>query len=139
MRMLEILERIVAGNGAEKDLDLLEELAVTITETALCGLGKSAALPVMSTLKLFREEYLEHVVDKHCASHTCTAMRRFVISPERCKGCSKCAKNCPADAISGRSKNLMSSTTPDVSSAEHARVPVLSALYMLNGRRRTLK
>lgn len=104
MRMLEILERIVAGNGAEKDLDLLEELAVTITETALCGLGKSAALPVMSTLKLFREEYLEHVVDKHCASHTCTAMRRFVISPERCKGCSKCAKNCPADAISGKIK-----------------------------------
>lgn len=104
MRMLEILERIVAGNGTEKDLDLLEELAVTITETALCGLGKSAALPVMSTLKLFREEYLEHVVDKHCASHTCTAMRRFVISPERCKGCSKCAKNCPADAISGKIK-----------------------------------
>src|SRR5699024_4426010 len=62
-RMLEILERIVAGNGKVEDLDLLEELANTITETALCGLGKSAALPVMSTLKLFRDEYMEHVVD----------------------------------------------------------------------------
>ena len=103
-RMLEILERIVAGNGKAEDLELLEDLATTITETALCGLGKSAALPVMSTLKLFRDEYMEHVEDKRCASHTCTAMKRYVISPERCKGCSKCARNCPADAISGKIK-----------------------------------
>ena len=103
-RMLEILERIVAGNGKAGDLELLEDLATTITETALCGLGKSAALPVMSTLKLFRDEYMEHVVDKRCASRTCTAMKRYVISPERCKGCSKCARNCPADAISGKIK-----------------------------------
>ena len=103
-RMLEILERIVAGNGNVEDLDTLEELATTITETALCGLGKSAALPVMSTLKLFREEYMEHVVDKKCRSHNCTSLRRFIISPERCKGCSKCARNCPVGAISGRIK-----------------------------------
>ncbi|BDF04509.1 NADH-quinone oxidoreductase subunit NuoF [[Clostridium] hylemonae] len=103
-RMLEILERIVQGNGREEDLDTLDELARTITETALCGLGKSAALPVMSTLKLFREEYMEHVVEKKCVSHTCTALRRFVISPERCRGCSKCARNCPAGAISGKIK-----------------------------------
>lgn len=102
--MLEILERIVAGNGNVEDLDTLEELATTITETALCGLGKSAALPVMSTLKLFREEYMEHVVDKKCRSHNCTSLRRFIISPERCKGCSKCARNCPVGAISGRIK-----------------------------------
>ena len=103
-RMLEILERIVAGNGVLEDLDLLEELATMITETALCGLGKSAALPVMSTLKLFRDEYIEHVVDKKCASHTCSALRRFVISTQLCKGCSKCARNCPVGAISGKIK-----------------------------------
>ena len=103
-RMLEILERIVAGNGTMEDLDLLEELATMITETALCGLGKSAALPVMSTLKLFRDEYIEHVVEKKCASHTCSALRRYVISPELCKGCSKCARNCPVGAISGKIK-----------------------------------
>lgn len=101
-RMLEILERIVAGNGTEKDLDLLDELAHMITDTALCGLGKSAALPVMSTLRLFREEYIQHVVDKKCISHNCTALRKFVISKDRCKGCSKCARNCPVSAISGR-------------------------------------
>ena len=100
-RMLEILERIVAGNGQVEDLELLGELAQTITETALCGLGKSAALPVMSTLKLFKEEYMEHVVEKKCVSHTCTAFRKYIISPERCKGCSKCARNCPVGAISG--------------------------------------
>ncbi len=103
-RMLEILERIVAGNGTLEDLDLLEDLATTITETALCGLGKSAALPVMSTLKLFREEYVQHVVDKKCASGNCTALRRYAINPEICRGCSKCARNCPAEAISGKIK-----------------------------------
>lgn len=103
-RMLEILERIIEGNGKEEDLEMLTELAQTITETALCGLGKSAALPVVSTLKLFHEEYLEHVIEKKCASHTCTALRRFVISAERCRGCSKCARNCPVNAISGKIK-----------------------------------
>ena len=101
-RMLEILERIVAGNGKVEDLDMLEELATTITDTALCGLGKSAALPVMSTLKLFREEYMEHVVDKKCKTGTCSALKTFVIDPEKCKGCSKCARNCPVGAISGQ-------------------------------------
>jgi len=103
-RMLEILERIVAGEGTVDDLDLLEELAVMITDTALCGLGKSAALPVMSTLKIFRDEYLEHVVDKKCKSGTCTNLRHFVIDPVKCKGCSKCARNCPVNAISGKIK-----------------------------------
>jgi NADH-quinone oxidoreductase subunit F len=103
-RMLEILERIVAGNGKPSDLELLEELAATITETALCGLGKSAALPVMSTLKLFREEYMQHVQDKTCTSHTCTALRKYIVDPELCKGCSKCSRTCPVNAISGKIK-----------------------------------
>ena len=103
-RMLEILERIVSGSGKMEDLDTLEELASTITETALCGLGKSAALPVVSTLKLFRDEYVEHVAEKRCASKTCTALRRFVIQEALCKGCSKCARNCPVGAIEGKIK-----------------------------------
>ncbi len=103
-RMLEILERIVAGNGTLEDLDLLEELAKMITDTALCGLGKSAAQPVMSTLRVFRDEYEEHVLEKKCRSGNCTALRNFVINPELCKGCSKCARNCPVGAISGKIK-----------------------------------
>ena len=103
-RMLEILERIVDGKGEMSDLDELEELAYMVQSMALCGLGKSAALPVMSTLKVFHDEYVEHVVEKKCASHTCTALRKFIISPERCKGCSKCARNCPVGAISGKIK-----------------------------------
>ena len=100
-RMLEILERIVNGQGKLEDLDTLEELATMIQTMALCGLGKSAPLPVISTLKTFREEYIEHIVDKKCRAKTCTALRRYVINPEFCKGCSKCARNCPVNAISG--------------------------------------
>lgn len=103
-RMLEILERIVAGNGTLEDLDTLEELAKMITDTALCGLGKSAAQPVMSTLKVFRDEYVQNVVDKKCISGNCSALRKYVINPELCKGCSKCARNCPVGAIAGKLK-----------------------------------
>ena len=100
-RMLEILERIVNGQGKLEDLDTLEELANMIRTMALCGLGKSAPLPVLSTLATFRDEYVEHIVDKKCRAKTCTALRRYVINPEFCKGCSKCARNCPVNAISG--------------------------------------
>ena len=100
-RMLEILERIVNGQGKMEDLDTLEELATMIQTMALCGLGKSAPLPVLSTLSTFRDEYIEHIVDKKCRAKTCTALRRYVINPEFCKGCSKCARNCPVNAISG--------------------------------------
>ncbi len=101
-RMLEILERIVGGKGTLEDLDMLEELAETITDTALCGLGKCAAQPVMSTLKFFREEYEQHVLEKRCISRNCTALQKFIIDPDKCKGCGKCARNCPAGAIAGQ-------------------------------------
>lgn len=103
-RMLEILEDIVAGKGTMEQLDILQELGEAITDTALCGLGKSAALPVLSTLKNFRDEYIEHVVDKRCRTGNCQALRRYIIDPSKCKGCSKCARNCPVEAITGKVK-----------------------------------
>ena len=104
-RMLEILEKIVAGNGEMEDLDKLEELATMVKTMALCGLGKSAPLPVISTLSTFRDEYIEHIVDKKCRAKVCTALRKYVINPDFCKGCGKCARNCPVNAISGKVKN----------------------------------
>ena len=100
-RMLEILEKIVAGEGELEDLDRLEELAEMVKNMALCGLGKSAPLPVLSTLKMFRQEYIEHIVDHKCRARVCQAMRKYVINPEYCRGCTKCARNCPVNAISG--------------------------------------
>ncbi|MCQ2515379.1 MAG: NADH-quinone oxidoreductase subunit NuoF [Saccharofermentans sp.] len=104
-RMLEILERIVAGNGRDGDIELLEELADTISHTALCGLGKSAPSPVLSTIKNFREEYEAHIYDKKCPAGQCKKLVSYVIEPDLCKGCSKCARNCPVNAITGEIKH----------------------------------
>ena len=102
--MLKILEKLVAGKGELSDLDLLEELAHTVKEGSLCGLGKTAPNPVLSTLKYFRDEYIAHIVDKKCPAGVCTAMKKVVINPEKCKGCTKCARTCPVGAIEGTVK-----------------------------------
>ena len=103
-RMLEILERIVSGNGVEGDIELLEELSDTISNTALCGLGKSAPNPVVSTIRYFRDEYVAHIRERRCPAGQCQKLKRLYIDPLLCKGCSACSRKCPVNAISGKIK-----------------------------------
>ncbi len=103
-RMLEILERIVAGEGKDGDIELLLELSDTISATALCGLGKSAPSPVVSTIRNFRNEYEAHIYDKRCPAGACQKLKQIAIDPALCKGCSKCSRICPVGAISGKIK-----------------------------------
>lgn len=102
-QMLAILEKIVAGKGEMSDIDILEELAVAVKDGSLCGLGKTAPNPVLSTLKYFRDEYIAHIKDKKCPAGVCTAMKKIVIT-DKCIGCTKCAKVCPVSAIAGTVK-----------------------------------
>ncbi len=103
-RMLEILERICDGKGIEGDIERLEELAVGIKSSALCGLGQTAPNPVLSTIRYFRDEYEAHINDKKCPAGVCKHLLDFTINPDTCKGCGICAKKCPADAITGEKK-----------------------------------
>jgi NADH-quinone oxidoreductase subunit F len=103
-RMLEILERITQGNGKVEDISTLEELAETVRDGSLCGLGKTAPNPVLSTLKYFRDEYLAHVVDKKCPAGQCQSFKTYTIDAVKCVGCSVCSKRCPVNAISGEIK-----------------------------------
>ena len=100
-RMLEILERITAGQGTLEDLDKLKRLGLLMRRASLCGLGRAAPNPVLSTLEHFRDEYLAHVVDRRCPAHKCKSLLRYEIDPEKCVGCTVCARNCPVSCISG--------------------------------------
>ncbi len=104
-RLLEILDKITKGNGTLEDLDRLELLCNNIKNASLCGLGQTAPNPVLSTLRYFRDEYIAHVVDKKCPAGVCKSLTNFEIIEEKCKGCSACARKCPANAITGEIKN----------------------------------
>ncbi len=103
-RMLEILTRITEGKGVPSDLEALETLAKHISSTALCGLGQSAPQPVLSTMKYFRDEYEAHIYDKRCPAGVCKALLSYKVKADLCRGCSICAKHCPASAITGETK-----------------------------------
>ncbi len=103
-RLLEILTKITKGEGTLEDIDKLEELCYSIKNSALCGLGQTAPNPILSTLRYFRDEYVAHVVDKKCPAGVCKALISYKIDADKCKGCTKCARNCPVGAISGAVK-----------------------------------
>ena len=103
-RMLEVLTRITDGEGKEGDVELLEELCLAIKDGALCGLGQTAPNPVLTTIKYFRDEYDAHIFEKKCPAHSCAKLTKYVIDPAKCKGCTMCARKCPANAISGEKK-----------------------------------
>lgn len=107
-RMLEILDRIVRGEGKQGDIELLEELCLAIKDGALCGLGQTAPNPVLTTLRYFRNEYEAHINDKKCPAHSCADLVTYSIDPDKCRGCTLCSKKCPADAISGEVKSAHS-------------------------------
>ncbi len=104
-RMLEVLKRITEGEGREGDIELLEELCYAIKDSALCGLGQTAPNPVLTTIRYFRDEYEAHIKEKKCPAGECTALLTYRIDKDKCRGCSLCAKKCPADAITGEVKS----------------------------------
>jgi len=104
-RMREMLERFSKGQGALEDLDVLINLARTINDTSLCGLGQTAPNPILTTLRYFRDEYVAHIQDKKCPAGVCQDLLTYLILADRCTGCTACARVCPANAIIGEKKN----------------------------------
>ncbi|TVR04761.1 MAG: NADH-quinone oxidoreductase subunit NuoF [Spirochaetaceae bacterium] len=105
-KMFDILERITSGKGEMEDIDRLEAIAVSMQKASLCGLGQTAANPVLSTLKYFRQEYLEHIENKRCPSGVCKDLVRYEIDAEKCIGCTVCARRCPVNCIAGERKTV---------------------------------
>ena len=104
-RLLELLEKITDGRGEMEDLDRIEELAQFIKANSLCGLGQTAPNPVLATIRYFRDEYIAHIVDKKCPAGVCKSLLQYTIDPVKCRGCTLCARVCPAGAITGTVKN----------------------------------
>ena len=105
-RMYEILEKLTDGEGTLEDIDKLEKLCKTVAKSSVCGLGQTAPNPVISTIKYFRDEFVEHAVDKKCRTHECKKLAKIQIDPEKCKGCGLCQKSCPVDAIKGEAREI---------------------------------
>ena len=106
LRMLEVLTRVTQGEGVEGDIEKMEKLAVQIKEASLCGLGQSAPNPVLTTIRYYRDEWEEHILEKHCPAASCPPLVEFHINADNCNGCTICATNCPVDAIAGERKQL---------------------------------
>ena len=104
MRMLEVLEKITAGKAVVEDIELLEELCYYVRDNSICGLGKSAPNPTLSTLKYFRQEYMAHIEQRKCPAGVCRELTTFTIDPEKCKACGRCIRVCPVEAITGQKK-----------------------------------
>lgn len=105
-RLLELLNKITEGNGTLEDIDKMEELCHYIQKNALCALGQTAPNPVLSTLKYFREEYEAHVAEKRCPAGVCKKLLHYEIDPEKCRGCTACARKCPVGAIQGKVREV---------------------------------
>ena len=104
--MYELLDKITSGNAVPEDIELLEEVSLYVRDNSICGLGKSAPNPTLSTLRYFKDEYMAHVVDRKCPAGVCKALTTFTIDEEKCKACGLCVKACPTDAITGGKKKV---------------------------------